>query len=202
MQKDHNSSALNIRCNLTSLWVTHRVRWWFWGSILAVARAAAGLGCSHTHTHRLWLTQWRGGDAGWGQQQGEAEERLTARAQPWNTATNTHWKTTSATERGFISRRRGYDFCDPLRQRAHLSPLILRWNNWHWAHCYSNITPPDPIDPPSTPPLHRRLDTEMHTEIRNTKVSPFIVRYWFIWQRSRLLWTAVAVRFPFCRSPP
>ncbi len=75
-----------------------------------------------THTHRLWLTQWRGGDAGWGQQQGEAEERLTARAQPWNTATNTHWKTTSATERGFISRRRGYDFCDPLRQRAHLSP--------------------------------------------------------------------------------
>lgn len=86
---------------------------------------------THTHTHRLWLTQRRGGDAGWGQQQGEAEERLTARAQPWNTATNTHWKTTGATERGFISRRRGYDFCDPPRQREHPSPLILRWKNWH-----------------------------------------------------------------------
>lgn len=119
--------------------------------------AAAGLGC--THTHRLWLTHWRGGDAGWGQQQGEAEERLTARAQPWNTATNTHWKTTGATERGFISRRRGYDFCDPPRQRAHLSPLILRWENCHRAHCYSNITPPDPIDPlhsTPSPPLRYR----------------------------------------------
>lgn len=42
----------------------------------------------------------------------------------------------------------------------------------------------------------------MHTETRNKKVSPFIVRYRLIWQRSRLLLTAVAVRFPFCRTLP
>lgn len=153
-----------------------------------VLSAAAGSGCMRAYTEQLWLTQWRGGDAGWGQQQGEAEERLTARAQPWNTATNTHWKTTGATERGFISRRRGYDFCDPPRQRVLPSHLILRWKNWHRAHCNSNITPPDPIDPPSTPPLHHRLDTEMHTETRNKKVSPFIVSYRMICNVAGSFW--------------
>lgn len=37
--------------------------------------------------------------------------------------------------------------------------------------------PARPTDPPSTPPLHRRLATEMHTETRNKKVSPFFLRF-------------------------
>ncbi|CAM4671411.1 unnamed protein product [Leuciscus chuanchicus] len=52
---------------------------------------------------------------------------------------------------------------------THSSSPTLKHGGKTDIDCNSNITPPDPIDPPSTPPLRRRLDTEMHTETRNKK---------------------------------
>lgn len=120
--------------------------------------------------HSLWLTPLRGGDAGWGQNQGEAEERRRDRAQPWTRLQHT--------DRGWGSEREfsTLEICVKWLVEGTVNvsclKLILKVENCKQEYYYLNT--PRPTDP-HTPPLQpfARLATEMHTETRNTKVSPF-----------------------------